>query len=69
MALQVTSKTRVFKYNDQELADPNPQMAPNEVAKFYSSQYPELVTASVDGPKIDGDKAVYSFSKNIGTKG
>ena len=34
-----------------------------------SLPYPELTTATVQGPTIENDKAVYTFKTTIGTKG
>ena len=36
---------------------------------FYSMTYPELTTATVHGPVIKEDKAVYEFKTTIGIKG
>lgn len=73
MALQVSTLKRKFtitkKGKDIELADPNPEMAPQEVIKFYSSEYPELTNATLSGPKVESGKAVYSFKTTVGTKG
>ncbi len=74
MALQVTNLQRKFiikneDKKDIELKDPNPDMTPEEVIKFYSSEYPELTTASLSGPTVKGEVAVYSASAQIGTKG
>lgn len=69
MALQVSTKERVFEYNGKSLIDPNPKMTPFEVAKFYSAEYPELINSIIDGPKISDGKALYVFEKTAGTKG
>lgn len=73
MALQVTDMTRKFEFMKDkkkiELPDPNANMSPDEVVKFYSSQYPELTTASLTGPKVEGNAAVYSIKEVVGTKG
>ncbi len=71
MALLKTELKRVFKIEKSgvELPDPNPDMSEDEVMKFYSAQYPELTTATVDGPRVNNDKAYYSFKTTIGTKG
>lgn len=66
--------TRVFTYkkNNKEikLADPDPSLPPAKVAIFYSNLYPELVNASVTGPKYnDSGEAVYTMSATVGTKG
>ena len=73
MALQVDTLKRKFTIKkggkDIELADPNPDMSPQEVIKFYSSEYPELTNASVSGPKVESGKAMYNFNTSVGTKG
>ena len=73
MALQVTGLKRVFKLKkdkkDIELADPNPNMSPEEVIKFYSSEYAELTNAKIDGPTTIKDTAVYSVSTKAGQLG
>lgn len=69
MALQISKYKRVFKHGTTTLADPNPDMTPEEVMNFYSNQYPELTTSNVHGPKIEGNTAVYEFKTTVGTKG
>ena len=63
---------RVFilkKGNDTlTLEDPDSRMSLSEVTDFYSMNYPELTTATVHGPVIKEDKAVYEFKTTIGTK-
>lgn len=73
LALQVTGLERKFlikkgKGKDIELPDPNPEMSPEEVIKFYASEYPELTNASLD-MKVVGSSAVYSLKESVGTKG
>ena len=36
---------------------------------YYANMYPELTTATVHGPVIENDTAVYEFKTTIGTKG
>jgi len=73
MALSITSLERVFQFKngnaDITLPDPNPDMSPDAVMDFYSGTYPELTTATVDGPNIKNDRVVYKFKTTIGTKG
>lgn len=73
MALEVTNLTREFKFKKNgtnvTLPDPNPDFTVEEVMQFYSGQYPELTTASLEGPQVDGNKAVYSVQTSVGTKG
>lgn len=73
MALEVTNLTRKFIFEKGKdkinLADPNPQFSIAEVSGFYASQHPELTNATISGPEINNDTAVYTFKTTIGTKG
>ena len=73
MALEVMNLTREFKFKKDgttvTLPDPNPDFTVNEVLQFYSGQYPELTTATLEGPKTEGKVAVYSVKTTVGTKG
>lgn len=69
MALQVNGLDRVFIHGNITLADPDSNMTPEEVMKFYANTYPELTTSNVHGPEVSGDKAVYKFKTVVGTKG
>ena len=51
------------------LPDPNPDLTPDQVRKFYATRHPELVSSTVTGPKYEGDTMVYSFKSGVGTKG
>lgn len=72
MALEVTNLKREFKFKKDNttvtLPDPNPEFSVSEVMQFYSGQYPELTTAMLDEPKIEGSKATYSARTTVGTK-
>ena len=61
--------TRIFKYKDQTLPDPNTSMSEKEVKQFYSNQYPELINANIGTPKYEDGKSIYEFETNLGTKG
>lgn len=73
MALDIKGLKRVFilkKGNGTlTLEDPDSRMSLSEVTDFYSMNYPELTTASVHGPEIEDDRAVYEFKTTIGVKG
>jgi PRTRC genetic system protein C len=73
MALEVTNLKREFTFTKNgtkvTLPDPNPEFSVQDVMDFYSTQYPELTTATMDGPKIEGKSAVYSVKTTVGTKG
>ena len=51
------------------LADPNPNMTPDEVMSFYSNTHSELTTSTVAGPKYEDGFAIYTFKTTVGTKG
>jgi PRTRC genetic system protein C len=61
----------VFKKKGKEieLDDFNPNASPEEIIKFYSGQYPELTSATVDEPKYVGENVVFNISDSPGTLG
>ena len=65
MALDIKGLKRVFilkKGNDTlTLEDPDSRMSLSEVTDFYSMNYPELTTATLHGPELEEDRAVYRF--------
>lgn len=73
MALDIKGFKRVFilkKGNGTlTLEDPDSRMSLSEVTDFYSINYPELTTATLHGPELEEDRAVYRFKTTIGTKG
>lgn len=75
MALKIKNTERVFiikskkEKDDVTLPDPNVNMEPIDVMKFYSGEHPELTSSTVTGPKMKDGKAVYEFQTIIGEKG
>ena len=73
MALDINGLKRVFilkKGNGTlTLEDPDSRMSLSEETDFYSLTYPELTTATLHGPELEEDRAVYRFKTTIGTKG
>lgn len=73
MALDIKGLKRVFilkKGNGTlTLEDSDSRMSLSEVTDFYSINYPELTTATLHGPELEEDRAVYRFKTTIGTKG
>ena len=73
MALDIKGLKRVFilKKGNGTLTreDPDSRMSLSEVTDFYSINYPELTTATLHGPELEEDRAVYRFKTTIGTKG
>ena len=60
---------RTFRHNAARLPDPDPSMTPDQVRLFYAPQYPDLHTASVKGPAVEGGEQVFTFARGIGVKG
>ena len=73
MALDIKGLKRVFilkKGNGPlPLEDPDSRMSLSDVTDFYSLNSPELTTATLHGPELEEDRAVYRFKTTIGTKG
>lgn len=61
--------TRVFKYNNRRLPDPNPKLTPLQVKDIYAAQDPELVSAGVEGPELKNGQQIYTLARQVGTKG
>ena len=72
MALEITGMTRSFTFKKGSgmvtLDDPNPSDSPEMVMNYYSNFYPELTTATVHGPVLKDDKAVYEFKTRRETR-
>lgn len=60
---------RVFRFNGQDLPDPNPEWTTDKVRNSYANTYPEFTTATIKGPKPEGDLAIYTVNTVVGTKG
>jgi PRTRC genetic system protein C len=69
MTISIAKIRREFTYNGMRFADPGPAFSPDQVRDLYSAQYPELTTASVDGPQLAGEVATYKFVRAAGAKG
>ncbi len=73
MAMEIKGLARKFELTSQGktlvLDDPNPSATVDTVKRIYSDLYPELVSASVDGPTITPENVIYRFSPKAGTKG
>lgn len=67
--MEIVNLQREFKIGDRVLPDPDPKKSPEDVAQFYAPQYPELTNVSVNGPKIEDDKQIFTFNTSIGKKG
>lgn len=60
---------REFYFAGIRLPDPNDKLPAEEVRAAYSTQYPDLATASISGPEVIDGKMRYTFERAIGSKG
>lgn len=67
--LKTTVLPRKFKIGLQLLPDPMPGADLDTVIRILSTSNPEITTATMKGPEIEGDAQVWSFSDSIGLKG
>ncbi len=69
MALKTAALPREFSYNGAAMTDPGSHLSPEEVKDIYTANFPELATATVEGPTVKADKLVYVFARTAGAKG
>ena len=69
MAITTREVVREFKYSGVTLPDPGSALSPEQIRDLYSATYPEIVSATIEGPVIKGTKMVYEFRRVTGTKG
>jgi PRTRC genetic system protein C len=69
-SLTVAALPREFVYNNgTPIPDPNPNMSVEQVRDTLTAAYPEIATASLEGPEDTGTALRYKFSRAIGSKG
>jgi len=68
MSIAITPIVLAFSYNGIMLPDV-PGLTPREVRDLYSAQYPELVSAEIEGGDVANGRQDYTFRKAVGTKG
>jgi PRTRC genetic system protein C len=61
--------TRKFMYNGITLPCPGAALSVDRVRTFYATQYPELNTATVEGPVTKNSESTYTFARAAGAKG
>lgn len=69
MPITAATAERRFTYNGVTLPDPAPGMTVDQVKEIYVAQYPDLATATVEGPTEKNGVATYEFKRKVGTKG
>jgi len=67
--VKVEALTRVFIYNGVKLPDPGPNLTVEQVRDMYVATYPELATATVEGPSPVSGTMQYTFTREVGVKG
>jgi PRTRC genetic system protein C len=67
--MRVEQMSRTFFYNGLRLPDPDWRLTPEQVRDFYGSVYPEITTASIEGPEAVGGTLKFKFTRALGTKG
>jgi len=66
----VIKPVRIFKMGAVRLADPAPDMSPQEAIKLYAASYPHLVNAELDEPQLIGEELHYVIKlEAVKTKG
>ena len=71
MSLTATAVQRVFLYNGRTLQAPpsDTPMTADQVRQFYAAIHPDLLNATVEGPRFEGNQEIFEFRRAIGTKG
>lgn len=67
--ITVTELQRVFVFNGAKLPDPGPTLSVEEVRSMYVNSYPELATATIEGPTPVDGAMQYTFVRAVGVKG
>ena len=67
--MQVEPLTRRFYYLGLELPDLDPRLTPEQVRDSYGGLYPEITTATIEGPEVVDGMLKFTLSRALGTKG
>lgn len=67
--MDTVTVARTFKYKNRTLPDPNPELSPEQVKQFHAQAHPELASAAIEGPETRRGARIYTFVRQIGTKG
>ena len=68
-ALKTEVLLREFYYNGVRIPDPGPDLSVEQVRELLTPRFPEIATASVQGPEDTGNVLRYKFTRAIGEKG
>jgi PRTRC genetic system protein C len=67
--LKVETLQREFFYNGTRIPDPAPNLSVEEVRELLTPSWPEIATATLEGPEDAGSTLRYTFNRAIGSKG
>lgn len=67
--LKVEALQREFFYNGTRIPDPAPNLSVEQVRELLTPTWPEIVTATLEGPEDTGSALRYTFKRAIGSKG
>jgi PRTRC genetic system protein C len=68
-SLKVETLQREFFYNGSRIPDPAPNLSVEEVRELLTPTWPEIATATLEGPEDTGTTLRYTFNRAIGSKG
>ena len=67
--MHTEAMTRRFYYLGLELPDLDPRLTPEQVRDAYCGLYPEITTATIEGPEVVDGALKFTLSRALGTKG
>ena len=67
--LKVEALQREFFYNGSRIPDPAPNLSVEQVRELLTPTWPEIATATLEGPEDTGSTLRFTFSRAIGSKG
>ena len=67
--MRIETTRRLFSYLGLELADLDARMTPEQIRDAYSNLYPEITTASIEGPEVVDGVLHFKLTRALGTKG
>ena len=59
---------RIFRYDNRDFPDPDPNLSVDDIRKGLAEYFPELTNADVRQEQR-GEDTIHTFSRRIGTKG
>jgi PRTRC genetic system protein C len=68
-SLKVEALQREFFYHGTRIPDPAPNLSVEEVRELLTPSWPEIATATLEGPEDTGSTLRYTFNRAIGSKG